>query len=88
MYKKEVTLEGISGIHARPAAVLVKESSKYSSNIEIIKDGQEYNAKSIMSVLSMGIVKGDKIIIKAEGEDEKEAVESLVYLIKNKSRKL
>lgn len=85
MYKKKVTLKGISGIHAKPASIIVRESSKYNSNIQIIRDGQKYNAKSIMSILSMGVAEGDNLIIQARGEDEKEAVESLAYLISNKS---
>lgn len=81
MYEKETILREETGLHARPASLLVKEASKYKSNIKVIKGEEEYNAKSIMGILSMGAQNGDKLIIKAEGVDEKEAVDNLIYLI-------
>jgi len=81
MYKEEVVLKNETGLHARPASLFVKEASKFSSNIKVFKDGKEYNAKSIMGILSMGAGKGDAITIQAEGEDEKEAVKALVDLV-------
>ncbi|MCG8485748.1 MAG: HPr family phosphocarrier protein [Clostridia bacterium] len=83
MYKKEVILKNESGLHARPASVFVKEVGKYKSDINIIKDDQSYNGKSIMSILSMGASKGTKLTIAAEGEDEKEAVLFIKNLIEN-----
>lgn len=83
MYKEEIILQGETGLHARPASLLVKEASKYSANIKIIKDGQEYNAKSIMNVLSMGATKGDTLAIMAEGDDAEKAVKNLISLIEN-----
>jgi len=81
MYRVEVQIKDETGLHARPASLFVKEASRYSSDIKIIKDGKEYNGKSIMGLLSMGAQKGDMIIIKAEGEDEKKAAEGLKLLI-------
>lgn len=81
MFKGNVVLENKTGLHARPASMLVKEASKYSSQIKLMKDDKEYNAKSIMGILSMGAGKGTKLTIIADGEDEKEAVESLKALI-------
>jgi phosphocarrier protein len=81
MKKLEVTLENETGLHARPASLLVKEASKYKSNITIELDGQEYVAKSIMSVLSMGAGKGTHLVFKAEGEDEDAAIEGIKNLI-------
>ncbi|MTI46595.1 HPr family phosphocarrier protein [Sporosalibacterium faouarense] len=81
MYKVELQLENESGLHARPASMFVKEANKFSSEINIIKEGNKYNAKSIMSILSMGAKCGDKIIIEAEGYDEKESIQSLKGLI-------
>lgn len=81
MYKVETVLKNETGLHARPAGLFIKEASKYSSEIKIIKEGKEYNAKSIMGVLSIGAGKGDKLIIIAEGEDEQEAAEALKKLI-------
>lgn len=80
MYKVKVELTIETGLHARPASLLVKESSKYTADVKIVKDDKEYNAKSIMSILSMGALKGDKLTILAEGKDEKEAVEALKEL--------
>ena len=82
MYKETISLENESGLHARPASILVKEASKYTSEIKLIKDENEYNPKSIMSILTMGGSKGDHIIIEAEGEDEEEAVKGLIETIK------
>lgn len=83
MYKEEVVLENKTGLHARPASMFVKEASKYKSEINLIKGEDKYNAKSIMGLLSMGASKGDCLTIEAEGEDEKEAVSSLIEFIKN-----
>lgn len=84
MYRAEVVLNNEVGLHARPASLLVKESTKYKSDIKIIKEGKEYNAKSIMAIISMGANKGTKLTITAEGVDEKEVVLSLKDLIENK----
>ncbi|MGF7060468.1 HPr family phosphocarrier protein [Brassicibacter mesophilus] len=81
MYKTDVILKNETGLHARPASQFVSISSKYSSNIVVFKDGKEYNAKSIMGILSMGAGKGSKLTIQAEGKDEKEAVEALKELV-------
>lgn len=81
MYKVETELKNETGLHARPASLFVKESVKYSSEIKVVKDGREYNAKSIMGILSIGAGKGDRLTIVAEGRDEKEAVEALSKLV-------
>ena len=84
MYKEEVVLKNETGLHARPVSIFVKEASKFSSDIKVVKDGKEFNGKSIMGILSMGAGKGDILTIKAEGEDEENAVKTLVDLISNK----
>ncbi|MBE6082877.1 MULTISPECIES: HPr family phosphocarrier protein [Tissierellales] len=84
MYIEKATLLNETGLHARPASLFVKEASKFESDVKVMLDGKEFNAKSIMGVLSMGATKGDTLEIKAEGKDEKEAVKSLVDLIKTK----
>ncbi|MBS4538729.1 HPr family phosphocarrier protein [Clostridium sp. D2Q-11] len=83
MIKSEVKITNKTGLHARPASLFVSESSKYKSEIKAINGDKEYNAKSIMGILSMGAVEGDIITIIAEGSDEKEAVEGLVKLIES-----
>ncbi|MCR2043338.1 HPr family phosphocarrier protein [Anaerosalibacter massiliensis] len=84
MYSEEVVLKNETGLHARPASLFVKEASKYSSDVKVIKEGKEYNAKSIMGILSMGAAMGEKIKIEAIGEDAEEVVKSLVELVNNK----
>lgn len=81
MIKKDVILKNETGLHARPASLFVKEASKFTSDIKVGKDGKEFNAKSIMGILSMGATKGDTISIKADGKDAIEAVEVLVKLV-------
>lgn len=83
MYKKEVVLTNEAGLHARPASLFIKEASKFSSEITVYKNDKGYNAKSIISILSMGARKGDKITIQADGDDEKEAIEALTNLVEN-----
>jgi phosphocarrier protein HPr len=81
MYIEKVVLELETGLHARPALKLVNTASKFSSEIKLIIDGEEFNAKSIMGLLSIGATKGDVFIIKAEGEDAEEAVEGIKKVI-------
>ena len=81
MYKEKVTLKNETGLHARPASLFVKEASRFTSGITVIKNDKEYNAKSIMGILSMGAGKGDTILIQAEGNDAEEAVKALVKLV-------
>lgn len=83
MYSKEVTITNKTGLHARPASEFVKQASKFKSNITLECKGKKVNAKSIINVLSVGIAAGSQILINAEGEDEKEAVEALTVLIES-----
>ncbi len=80
MVEKEVEVVNKLGLHARPAMMLVKTASKFQSEITIIKDNMQVNAKSIMGVLVLAAEKGSKLRIVANGPDEKEAVEALAKL--------
>ncbi len=71
------------GLHARPASLFVREASKYKSDIKVAKGDLEYNAKSILSILSMGAGQNDKLTIIAEGCDEQEALEAIEKLVNN-----
>ncbi len=85
MLRKEVTILNSSGLHARPAAALVKLTSKFhNTKILLQKDGLEVNAKSIMGVMTLAAEKGSKLLIIAEGNEEDEALNQIVELIKNK----
>lgn len=81
MISERVLVTNKTGLHARPASQFVKEAGKFKSKIRIMKDEKESDAKSIVSLLSLGINSGSEITITAEGEDESEAVENLVKLI-------
>lgn len=83
IYEKEVQIKNRAGLHTRPAAMLVKISSKYDSEIYLIKDGFTINAKSIIGVMTLAAEFGSKLTIKAEGSDAVEAVESLVTIFEN-----
>ncbi len=72
------------GLHARPAALLVQRASKYKSDIFLRKEDVEVNGKSIMSVMMLAVESGTELQIRAVGEDEREAVDDLIDLIKSK----
>ena len=84
MYEQKVTLSNEIGLHARPASIFIRQAVQFPCDITVDKDGRSYNAKSIMSVLSMSASKGDEITIRAEGDSEEEAVKSLIDLVENK----
>lgn len=81
MCEKEVTVTSDAGVHARPAMMLVKEAMKFPCEIFLVKDDTEANGKSIMSVLALAITPGTKLVIRAEGEREEEAVDRIIGLI-------
>lgn len=81
MYSKEITVTNEVGLRARPATFFIQKANNFKSNIWVEMEERKVNAKSLLGVLSMGIVKGSKIVITADGEDDREAVESLVELI-------
>ena len=81
MYSKNVTIVNPTGLHARPASQFVQTAAKYESEILLIKEGNEINAKSIMGVMAGGLSQGTELEIRANGADEKEAVDALAELI-------
>ena len=81
MCEKEVTVTSDAGVHARPAMMIVKEAMKFPCEIFLVKDDTEANGKSIMSVLALAITPGTKLVIRAEGEREEEAVDRIIGLI-------
>lgn len=83
MLEKTICVTNETGIHARPAAVLVKVAMKYQSDIFIYRGGNEYDAKSIMNVMSMGVRKGEEIHLKINGPDETQAFQTITELIEN-----
>ena len=71
------TIKDEIGIHARPAGMLAKEAKKFASKIEIEKDGKSADVRRMMSVMGLGVKCGEDITIKAEGDDEAQAIEAM-----------
>ena len=83
MFVKEVTVENQVGLHARPATFFIQKANEFKSSIWVEKEERRVNAKSLLGVLSLGIVGGTTIKIIADGTDEETAVESLVKLVES-----
>lgn len=81
MRELEVEIKNNAGLHARPSALMVEIASKYDSEITLTTEGQEVNVKSIMGLMLLAAEKGRKILLKADGEDEEEAIKALQKLI-------
>lgn len=84
MISKSIKVNCEVGLYARPAALFVQTAGKFLSTIMIEKDNKKINAKSIMGIMALGVSEGDTITIIASGDDEKEAVASLIDLLQNK----
>lgn len=85
MTEKPVVIRNKIGLHSRKASRFIKEAIQFKSDIYVLKDGVEYNGKSIMGILSMSAFEGDTITIRAVGSDEEEAVDHLVRHIENEN---
>ena len=81
MVEREVEVVNAHGIHARPAAEIVKVAGKFAANITLARDGMDVNAKSIMGVMMLAAECGSTVRIKAEGADAAGAVDALAVLI-------
>ena len=78
---KEVTINNQVGLHARPATFFIQKANEFKSSIWIEREERRVNAKSLLGVLSLGIVKGTAVNIVADGVDENEAIATLSELI-------
>ena len=81
MCVKEVLVQNQVGLHARPATFFIQKANEFKSSIWIEKDERRVNAKSLLGVLSLGIVKGTTVTLVADGADEQEAIDTLTALI-------
>ncbi len=81
MIIKEVVINNQVGLHARPATFFIQKANEFKSSVWVEKDERRVNAKSLLGVLSLGIVKGTKIRVIADGSDEEEAIGTLAALI-------
>ena len=84
MVERTVQILNKNGLHARPAAEIVKLAAKYQSEITISRDGTEVNGKSIMGVMMLAAECGASIVLRADGEDAAQAVDAIATLIANK----
>ena len=83
MFMKEATVNNQVGLHARPATFFIQKANEYKSSIWVEKEERRVNAKSLLGVLSLGIVGGTNIRIIADGSDEELAVNGLVALVES-----
>jgi phosphocarrier protein len=83
MIKKKVTIVNEAGLHARPAAALVKTASKFQSDFFIHMYGYRVNGKSILGVMTLAAEKGAELELEVKGNDEKEALNAITQLIEN-----
>ena len=81
MVSKEVVVNNGTGLHARPATLLVKKASSFKSDVSIEFNGKKANVKSLICVLSLGVSKGANITVTASGDDEALAAEEIAKLI-------
>ena len=83
MYVKDVLDQNQVGLHARPATFFIQKANEYKSSLWVEREDRRVNAKSLLGVLSLGIVGGTTIRIIADGADEEDAVEALVALVQS-----
>ena len=81
MFMKEITVSNQVGLHARPATFFIQKANEFKSSVWVETDNHRVNAKSLLGVLSLGIVKGTTINLIADGPDEEAAINALVKLI-------
>ena len=83
MFTKELTIKNEVGLHATPATYFIQKANEFKSGIWVEKEERRVNAKSLLGVLSLGIMQGTTITLIADGSDEQAAVESLSTLVEN-----
>jgi len=83
MVSKEIIVKSSTGLHARPATLLVKKASSFKSDIYIDFNGKKANVKSLIGVLSLGVTKNSNITLTVNGNDEVYALEEITKLIES-----
>jgi phosphocarrier protein HPr len=81
--ERQVTIRSKVGLHARPAAAVVKAANEQPTVVRIAKDGDAVDARSMLSILSLGAEQGDTVTVSAEGADAAEAVAALAALLES-----
>jgi phosphocarrier protein len=84
MAERSVQILNKNGLHARPAAEIVKIAVKFQSEVTLVRDGMEVNGKSIMGVMMLAAECGATLVLRAEGSDAEEAIDALAALILTK----
>ena len=83
MYVKEVLVQNKAGLIGRPATFFIQKANEYKSTIWVEKDERKVSGKSLLGVLSLGVVGGTTIKVIADGADEKDATEGIVALVES-----
>lgn len=81
MTSTEILIQNNEGLHARSATYFIQKANSYKSSVKIKNGSRTANAKSLLGVLSLGVSKGDIVVIEADGTDEAEAIEGISALI-------
>lgn len=81
MVQQAVKVKNGMGLHARPAALIIKEASQFKSDIKLVKGQRDADAKSILGILSLAVQEGEEILVQAQGVDADVAVKSLISLV-------
>ena len=84
MAERSVQVVNRQGVHARPAAEIVKAASKFKSDVTIVRDDLEVNGKSIMGVMMLAAEQGSTLVLRAKGPDADQAVDAIAHLIASK----
>lgn len=79
--ERNVTIGTKAGLHARPAAQIIKAAGKFQSKIELVRGAKAVNLKSLISLMSLGAKHGEQLVLRADGPDAAEAVEALGDLL-------
>ena len=83
MITREITLKNEEGLHARPATEIAKNANKYTCDIKFVVQGKEYNAKSVLNIMSAGIKNNTQIKIICDGTDEEKALSKMIEIFEN-----
>ncbi len=83
MVEKLLTVQNRAGIHARPAALIVKVANRYTSDVFFLKDSMKINGKSIMGVITLGATYKTELLMQCTGPDETQMAEALEHIFEN-----
>ncbi len=84
MIERVFTIKNRLGLHARPAAMFVKEACSYKCSVVVVKDGLEVNGKSVMGLMLLAAESGSQLVVKADGPDEAQAISGLAAIFDRK----